>query len=167
MNLEVSSLEDLSPPIRLLYFKSLMKEAARFARNCLLQGARGAHGSSSLLGRIILCRSIGRAVWRQDYRLGSGLISAYPLAARFLGICSTSRRLWLTGPAAFSELLDHLEEQSYFEKLKRLSQTLSRTPDGSERKRLRQRLQRLQKRSRLWAPFDKRLYIRGIRKDDQ
>eukprot|EP00959_Pyramimonas_sp_CCMP1952_P348499 7300551-Pyramimonas_sp.AAC.1 len=64
-------------------------------------------------------------------------------------------------------MLDRLEEQSHLEKLKRLSQTFSKTPDGSERKRLRQRLQRLQKRAKLWAPFDKRVYIRGTREGAQ
>eukprot|EP00959_Pyramimonas_sp_CCMP1952_P310867 6505616-Pyramimonas_sp.AAC.1 len=67
-----------------------MKEGARFARN-----ASWGQASDSALGRIILCRSISRAVWRQGRSLGQELIKAYPLAQQHLQFDEETGRLSL------------------------------------------------------------------------
>ncbi|CAK0821636.1 unnamed protein product, partial [Prorocentrum cordatum] len=159
--LQCGDIEQYSPPIRLLFLKTLMKEGARFARNASLGQA-----SDSILGRIILCRSISRAVWRQDLTLGNKLIKAYPLAKQFLQIDAETNRIYLENPGAFADLINSLETTDHMNKIKRLGKNLSEAPE-SEKKKLRQRLRRLQRRAKLWAPFDRRLLVRGIRRNDQ
>ncbi|CAK0907052.1 unnamed protein product, partial [Prorocentrum cordatum] len=159
--LQCGDIEQYSPPIRLLYLKTLMKEGARFARNASLGQA-----SDSTLGRIILCRSISRAVWRQDCTLGQKLIKAYPLAKQYLQYDAETSRISLENPGAFADLINSLEETDHMTKIKRLGKNLSAAPE-SEKKKLRQRLRRLQRRAKLWAPFDRRLHVRGIRRKDQ
>eukprot|EP00959_Pyramimonas_sp_CCMP1952_P245748 5136048-Pyramimonas_sp.AAC.1 len=75
MTLAQSSCEDLSVPQRLEYHKMVMKEAARFARDSIV-----VKRPLDPLSQYIVCRSIARALWKQDRTLADRLVLAHPLA---------------------------------------------------------------------------------------
>ena len=73
-----------------------MTEGAKVARNATLH-----REPQSRLGRIILYRSIARAIWRQDAKLGSILLQARPLARELMSLDLSTGVLALRDPSLF------------------------------------------------------------------
>eukprot|EP00959_Pyramimonas_sp_CCMP1952_P439914 9209811-Pyramimonas_sp.AAC.1 len=143
-HLQAVSWEGLPSPLKVESFKYLMKEGARFARDAILH-----HDLSSRLGRIILYRSIARA--------------AHSGARAVLGYDVRSGRLWLLDPDKFAADLDQLQTADLEAQHNSIKENLKEeTPERLRCKR-RQMLRRLQKRAAIWAPFDRRLHLKGIR----
>ena len=135
-----------------------MTEGAKYARNAIPR-----RSPNSRLGRTILYRSIARAVWRQDVKRGSILLRSHPLARQLLGYDPDSRRLWQLDPAEFSRELDSLQTADHEANIQALARnTDDNAPEKARRKR-RQLAKRFQKRAAFWAPFDRRLHLKGIR----
>eukprot|EP00959_Pyramimonas_sp_CCMP1952_P316874 6632714-Pyramimonas_sp.AAC.1 len=73
-----------------------MREAARRVRDSIFK--HGAHDDDS---KLLVFRSIARAVWRDDLQLAERPIASSPLAAENLLITSTS--VSLSNPSDFAE----------------------------------------------------------------
>ena len=107
-------------------------------------------------------RSISRCVWRNDVVLARKLLM-YALAQELLDVDPETARVSLKDPQKFSDLLDTLQFQDAVSEQRMVTGQLAATKSESKRSKLRQRLRRLVRRSRLWAPFDRRLQLIGVR----
>eukprot|EP00959_Pyramimonas_sp_CCMP1952_P155514 3253269-Pyramimonas_sp.AAC.1 len=73
-----------------------MREAARRVRDSFFK-----HGALDNDSKLLIFRSVARAVWRDDIILAERLIASSPLAAEHLLITSAS--VSLSNPSAFAE----------------------------------------------------------------
>eukprot|EP00959_Pyramimonas_sp_CCMP1952_P090089 1886131-Pyramimonas_sp.AAC.1 len=80
-----------------------MREAARYARNAMFT-----HDPTNPESKMIILRSVARAVWRQDIVLARRLLR-YDLAREHLSVDESTRRISLCRPACFAEALDALQ----------------------------------------------------------
>ena len=146
------------PPLKVDQYKFLLTEGARFARHAILLSEPG-----SRLGQIILLRSIARAVWRQDMDLGRTLLATHVLARGYVDLESDSRVLRLKDPDRFARDLDQIQFADLEAQKVKIAKSMDEnTPERARRKR-RQQIRRLQRRAAIWAPFDRRLQLKGIR----
>jgi hypothetical protein len=92
-------LDALSVPLRLPMYKKLMREAARITRNELF-----AIPDDTMDKRSTVCGSIARAVWHNDEKLASILISKSPAAQEHLEIGTSGVKI--RDPTKFSNFYD-------------------------------------------------------------
>eukprot|EP00959_Pyramimonas_sp_CCMP1952_P242840 5076160-Pyramimonas_sp.AAC.1 len=79
--MKAADASELTPPLLLDFHKKMMKDAARAARGQIVFGK-----PHSSLARLIVLKSISRAVVRLDYVLADKLFRSHPIVARLLEI---------------------------------------------------------------------------------
>ena len=88
---QASNLDQLSVPLRLPKFKSIIREAARIARNDLLVNAQShTEAEATIFG------TIARCVWTNDSKLFDKLTMTSPIVSRYLVRTATPSASWTT-----------------------------------------------------------------------
>eukprot|EP00959_Pyramimonas_sp_CCMP1952_P320725 6711608-Pyramimonas_sp.AAC.1 len=114
-------------------------------------------------GRIILYRSIARAVWRHDRKLGTILLQAHVAARSLLQVDADAGVLSLRDFERFTRDLDQLQTGDLEAQRTKISNSINDDAPEKLRRKRRQQMRRLQKRASIWAPFDRRLTLQGTR----
>ncbi len=155
-----TDLRSLSVPLRLKMFKTLMRLAARRARDEIL-----ANTTDTISTRATLVASIARAVWHNDTRLAHILTDRCALAREHITVAGAS--VHLLDSAAFSSLYDSARadalEQRHRDAERERSQSSS--PMTSQKNLYRQRCAMVRLKQ-IWSPFGKKLPILAIRLGD-
>eukprot|EP00959_Pyramimonas_sp_CCMP1952_P015656 331429-Pyramimonas_sp.AAC.1 len=71
----------LSPPLLIDFHKTMMRESARATRDAIIR-----HKPHDPLSRLIILRTISRAIWQQTVPLARRVIGTRPLGAKFIQI---------------------------------------------------------------------------------
>eukprot|EP00959_Pyramimonas_sp_CCMP1952_P385194 8072838-Pyramimonas_sp.AAC.1 len=135
-----------------------MRAAARLTRDAIIR-----HKPHDPMTRLIILRTISRAVWQQNIPLARRVMHTHPLGIKFIALSCDGDRVELKGPPAI-QLATEQEHCRLFESAKEIAnRRLQAAVSGPSKAKLRQRIRGLHKRGRPWAPFGRKLCLQGIR----
>ncbi len=137
----------LSVPAKHLRFKVLIREAARVARD-----EHFAIGSKDDASKLTLMKSLARAIWLQDRKLATVILSLHPWAHEFVKVSSSKVEVkdYAWYDAQFSATL--LKARTG-----QASKTVSRDTSDVRRRRI------AEQQRKLWVPFGRRLQVLGVK----
>ncbi|CAK0813999.1 unnamed protein product, partial [Prorocentrum cordatum] len=133
--------------------KELMFEAAKFVRNLRLQRPLGET-------KLMVRRSMSRAVWRDDVVLGRRLLQSCELARTCLSVTETEVNL--IHPPTFARDFAQ-EQQLHFEaRSAALDEREKKAFDSTSFKAVNALRRKFIRRAALWAPFGRSLKLQGV-----
>ncbi|CAK0825692.1 unnamed protein product, partial [Prorocentrum cordatum] len=155
--LAASPWQSYVPFTQLRELKRLQREAARLTRDDLTNSRAPCTAAA-----LTTCRSISRAVWRNDEKAARTLAARTELGASFLDLSSLPQ-VSLKAPLEFSRKFESLQQQYQDERLEALhSQEMAAGTPAHERLRLRRLQRAITRRGKLWAPSGKVLKLKAI-----
>eukprot|EP00959_Pyramimonas_sp_CCMP1952_P365724 7659244-Pyramimonas_sp.AAC.1 len=107
----------------------------------------------------MLLRSLARAVWRQDSRLGNILWQRHPWLRSFFSVDPSSSSVVLASPDAFARAHSDLQLQEARAETERLQRAERASRAQGRQARLRSQARALRRRAQIWSPFNRRGYL--------
>ena len=151
---EAACLDSLPTVARWMLHKTILREAARLARDEYVS-FRGDHG----LAKGMTLTSISRAALSQNARLATTLISRSAIALQHLRVSGND--VYLADPPAFESCICDDRYRSFEERIAKEQADTDLTCCSAPRKKP-SKMQALLRLSRLWSPFDRRLVVAGV-----
>eukprot|EP00959_Pyramimonas_sp_CCMP1952_P315324 6599516-Pyramimonas_sp.AAC.1 len=135
-----------------------MIEAARYARSAIIF-----RKPRSLAARFMVLRSIARAVFRQDVQLALKLRRSHPLAREMVSVDAEQSEVTLSDPDRFTVMSNQVHSEVATRQRHRVARAAEQQTNEQKERRMRERLKRMAKVEQLWSPFDRRVYLTGVK----
>ena len=145
-------LRRLPPVQRWEQHKIILRQAGRYARNAMLNGAE--HTEFEVNQSLA---TISRTVWHNDVRLARKLLQCSTLAQDHIVV--TDAEVKLKCPATFRECVDNAKTAH----LAKVKQKIDSDPAKASSKKKTSKSQAIARLARLWAPADKRLVLAAVK----